>query len=269
MPTPPLLRSVATAATTVVLLLLVPGAATGRVPSIVVPAEAPGAEVTLDPPVARITSDRATLELALGADAPTPVDVELALWTAEVDDQGQVTPGAPSPTGRVSDDSLLRPGEALLVHVDGLQAPSVLVATVTAADDDPSRPAAGDASEVAALLLPGPVGPPPEVTVTADGATVVATVTSPEPLVVSVRLDGAASTVHPDRLVLPDRPLELRTAPARWPLATEATVTDEAGRPVRAGTGSDALVAVAGGTVLASVLALVSVGRRRARATRA
>jgi hypothetical protein len=82
------------------------------------------------------------------------------------------------------------------------------------------------------------------------------------PLLVSVTAAGRQRTTFPDRLVLPDQPLTLPIAPARWPLPTGAAVTDEVGRTTQASTGTVPLVLAAGTLLAVAAVTLVAVRRR-------
>lgn len=263
MPTPPRPRprtaAVLTACVLVAIVVAAPAAATAP---LVLPFDGEGGDVAVAPTAVRAAQGTAELDITLGLAAPGDVVVSPRLVTPTVSQDGVVGIGSEPAPGSVDRGSRLRPGERLRVTVTGVQAPTLVVADVTAPDGT------GAATTPAALVLPGPLGAPPSVEVHIVGDRVEATVSTRTPLLVSVEVRGATATVHPDRLVLPDTPLVLTDAAPRWPLPATASVTDEAGRSVTASTGTTALVALAIALLATAVAGLVVVRRRTGSAGR-
>lgn len=275
-------RPAATLAVVVVLVAVAWGGIAGiasparAVPSTVLPAPtATGADVVIEPQVVRAPDGLAELDVVLGPDATTDVVVEVSARQPDVAADGTVTAGDAAPDVIVSNGARLRPAERLRVQITTAGDPVVVVARVhatTGTGDDPDptgdgadqNAAAGDPVEVAALVLPGAPGPPPEARLEVTDGRLIGTVTTSSPLLVSAQLSGAERTTHPDRLVLPTQPLVLEGTPARWPSPSVLAVTDETGRTVTTDTGRTALVVIAA-TLLATALAGAAVATRRHR----
>jgi hypothetical protein len=191
-----------------------------------------------------------------------------------------VTAGAAAAGVELTDGARLRPGERLRIRVVAGSEPVLVVARVHPATTgrtgaEPTQPPPGQDDdgdgnapvELAALVLPGDTGAAPQVTVEVTDDQVIGTITTTAPLLVTARLAGARATTHPDRLVLPSQPLVLAGAPARWPVPSVLTVTDEAGRTVTADTGRTPLVVIAAAlltTALAGAAVAARAHRRRA-----
>ncbi len=215
-----------------------------------------GDQLLVEPGAVRAVDGRAELDVLLGTEAPADVVVEPRLAAPDVAADGTVTAGPGRVAGTVERGARLRPGERLRLVVDGVETPTLLVVEVRAAS------AAASDRTVTALVLPGGTDEPPGVRLqTADGD-VRAVVTAGAATLVSVTVAGRQRVTFPDRLVLPDRPIELVAVAARWPLPAEVVVVDEAGRTVRASTGAGPLTAGAVALVAGSVVALVAVRRR-------
>lgn len=266
------------AATAIAGMLLTVGVGpAGAVPSTVLPAtDAGGDDVTVEPAVVRALDGRAELDVVLGARAPGDVVVELAAAAPVVASDGIVTAGAAVDDVELTDGARLRPGERLRVQVVADGEPVLVVARIHSAStgrtgaDPPPEQGGDDADggapvELAALVLSGDTGPPPQATVEVTDGRLVGTVTTSAPLLVTARLAGDRAATHPDRLVLPSQQLVLEGAPARWPVPSVLTVTDEAGRTVTVSTGRTSLVVIAVALLVSALAGAVVAARARRR----
>lgn len=234
-------------------LVLLTGA---TLPSEVVPTADDVDAVALRPAVVRTDQGSAAVDLVVGAALTDDVVVAFSLVAAVPGAAGEVEAGEPVDAATVTRGGRVRPGERLRATVT-TDVPTLLVAEVTAAGS-----ADGDATSLSALVLPGAAGQEPELTLETADDRATGRIEVAGPLLVSVRLDAATSTVLTDRLVLPDQPLVVDDAPAAWLRPLELVVTDELGRTVRATRGAGGLVAVAGGLLVLALAAVVVVRRR-------
>lgn len=225
-------------------------------PSEVVPAEVEGDRVALEPAVVRAPEGTAAVDLALGSAATDDVVVAFSLLAATADAAGTVAPGGPVPGATVTRGARVRPGERLRATVT-TDVPTLLVAEVVPVGGDPAA-----TTSLSALVLPGAAGPPPQLTLAADGEAVTGRVETTSALLVSVRFDAATSTVLADRLVLPDQPLQLSDDPPAWLRPTELVVSDELDRTVRATRGAGGLIVLAVGLVVLALGTVLLVRRR-------
>jgi len=235
-------------------------------PTIVEQPQASGEAVTLTPAVRRTADGTATVLLSIGADAPGDITVRWSLSAVEHTADGRISPGAARAPGTAPSGSRLRPGETasftVAVPVDA--APTLLVAEISGARafGTPETTTAA-ATTLATLLLPG--APPDRVTATLarDGEGLTGEIRADRPTVVSIRLRGRDTTTYPDRLVTPDAPLVVAALPARWPVPSQLSVTDESGAVTAVDTSTGAAVALAATLVALTAAGLVTAVRRR------
>jgi hypothetical protein len=238
-------------------------------PAIVEQPQASGEAVTLTPAVRRTADGTAPVLLSIGADAPGDITVRWSLSAVEHTADGRISPGAARAPGTAPSGSRLRPGEtaSFTVAVPVGAAPTLLVAEISGARAF-DTPESAVATTLATLLLPG--APPDRVTATLarDGEGLTGEIRADRPTVVSIRLRGRDTTTYPDRLVTPDAPLIVAALPARWPVPSQLSVTDESGAVTAVDTGTGAAVALAATLVALTAAGLVTAVRRRRSAAR-
>lgn len=258
------------------LLLLPLLLGTTPVPRPGVVADGDGLAVT--PPTVRVATGTTVLQVRLGADAPSPVEVSTVARAAAVATDGTVTASDQrlgwATTAR--DVVVLRPGDALDVPVRIAAPPPDGVGVVVVRARPVDEPAtgltvpAGPVTTVASTLLADGQDGAPTVALGRDGDVATVAVTAPRPTLVAVSLAsrGTRQAVA-DRVVVPGAPLELALPLPSGPWPVEVAVTDDDGRTVRARLplAREAVVGLAAAALALAVVLLLLVRRlRRVRA---